>query len=120
LLDPGGTADTLLEGGGDWVYDPNPSDPHGYERQEMYERQETRLGAGNLKHDPASGGGPQQGLKLAGRGHCVVAQEGARGEVGQDLLRHRAVGQQHHLLHHLVGLPHLRQHHVEKHAQFLL
>mmetsp|Transcript_62634 Transcript_62634/g.198323 ORF Transcript_62634/g.198323 Transcript_62634/m.198323 type:complete len:331 (-) Transcript_62634:165-1157(-) len=37
----------------------------------------------------------------------MAAQHGAAGEVRHDLAGHGAVGEEHHLLHHLVGLPHL-------------
>jgi hypothetical protein len=38
----------------------------------------------------------------------VAAEERAGGEVRQAALRHGAVGQEHHLLDHLVGLAHLQ------------
>mmetsp|Transcript_2763 Transcript_2763/g.6865 ORF Transcript_2763/g.6865 Transcript_2763/m.6865 type:complete len:239 (+) Transcript_2763:930-1646(+) len=72
-----------------------------------------RLGAAGVDGDAGGRGGAQERLKLPRRRRGVAAEDGQAREALHNLLRHRHIGQQHHLLHHLVGLPHLVHAHIQ-------
>mmetsp|Transcript_24123 Transcript_24123/g.62696 ORF Transcript_24123/g.62696 Transcript_24123/m.62696 type:complete len:272 (-) Transcript_24123:602-1417(-) len=79
----------------------------------VVQRVRQRLGAADVDVHVRRHRRAQERLKLARRRRCVAAQDRQAGEGLHNLLRDRHVGHQHHLLHHLVGLPHLVHAHIQ-------
>ena len=79
-------------------------------------RMQPHLAAGSFNLEACSGCSLQQWLELARCRLRMAPQQGTRCECLQDALCHGDIGQEHHLFHHLIGLPNLQAHTGEQHA----